>query len=65
MRKYEVFLWITVNCIVKQNILRNKVKFKINDTSMNDYNYNKLQQITAIFESSRTPNLLNKSRNNS
>lgn len=51
MRKFEVFLWITVNCIVKQNIVRNKVKFKINHTSMNDYNYNKLQQITAIFES--------------
>ena len=65
MRTLEVFLWITVNCIVKQNIVRNKVKFKINHTSMNDYNYNKLQQITAIFESGWTPNLLNKSRNNS
>ena len=29
--------------VVNQNIVRSKVKFKINHASMNDYNYGKLR----------------------
>ena len=41
--------------IVNQNIMKSKVKFKINHVSMNDYNYGKIRQITAIFESRNLP----------
>ena len=33
MWKLEVFLWLSVNCIVNQNTQKNKVKFKINTVS--------------------------------
>ena len=51
--------------IVNQNIVKSKVKFEINDASMNDYNYGKFRQIMPIFESGLTANLLKKFCNNS